>query len=312
MRLRELNHFINLFSNFWDQLEINYKDSNIPKNQTTQKMSTEDIYFDEIVENFIKLVQAVHEVGDSYQKAQLSRHKERLNQVISLIEPEKIEPEAKKAKIESEIEENDEKYESIFEKYDPQDPETYETAYKCKPNWQTILSKAPTLKKLNLEIDNQFFDSLDEDLKLPKLKYLSLYLETNDCASIFQDTYLPSLERLYIYTEGNLDDIGFFCEMFLENAPNLKSIQLEAKNPIKDQDTLSDFYDIVDTKGVFVCFGTIFDNDPIQRPFLEFMMGEEYNQDPQLFVKYGQMLRKFTKWCSKNPKFGKMDEQMYN
>ena len=53
--------------------------------------STTEIYFDEIVENFIKLVQAVHEVGDKVQKERLSEKRDELYQVMSLIEPEKNE-----------------------------------------------------------------------------------------------------------------------------------------------------------------------------------------------------------------------------
>ena len=51
--------------------------------------STTEIYFDEIVENFIKLVQAVHEVGDKVQMKRLTYKRDQLCQVISLIEPER-------------------------------------------------------------------------------------------------------------------------------------------------------------------------------------------------------------------------------
>ena len=72
--------------------------------------STTEIYFDEIVENFIKLVQAVHEVGDKVQKERLSEKRDELYQVMSLIEPEKNE-------LDSSEEENDEEYESRFKRY---------------------------------------------------------------------------------------------------------------------------------------------------------------------------------------------------
>ena len=51
--------------------------------------STTEIYFNEIIENFIKLVQAVNDVGDKVQKKRLSEKRDQLCQVISLIEPER-------------------------------------------------------------------------------------------------------------------------------------------------------------------------------------------------------------------------------
>ena len=80
-------------------------------NPNCQKMdSTTEIYFDEIVENFIKLVQAVHEVGDKVQKERLAEKRDELYQVMSLIEPEKNE-------LDSSEEESDEEYEPRFKWY---------------------------------------------------------------------------------------------------------------------------------------------------------------------------------------------------
>ena len=81
---------------------------------------TTEIYFDEIVENFIKLVQAVHEVGDKVQMEKLAEKRAKLYQVISLIEPKKIKPDTKKARFDSdEIEE----YDPFEVEYDENNPE---------------------------------------------------------------------------------------------------------------------------------------------------------------------------------------------
>ena len=88
-------------------------------NPNCQKMdSTTEIYFDEIVENFIKLVQAVHEVGDKVQMEKLAEKRAKLYQVISLIEPKKIKPDTKKARLDL-----DEEYDPFEVKYDENNPE---------------------------------------------------------------------------------------------------------------------------------------------------------------------------------------------
>ena len=92
-------------------------------NLNCQKMdSTTEIYFDEIVENFIKLVQAVHEVGDKVQKERLSEKRAELYQVMSLIEPEKNELDSSE---EENDDESDEEYEPRFQRYVHYAPETF-------------------------------------------------------------------------------------------------------------------------------------------------------------------------------------------
>ena len=70
--------------------------------------STTEIYFDEIVENFIKLVQAVHEVGDKVQMKRLTYKRDQLCQVISLIEPEEKNRRAKRSKFDPSEEKDEE------------------------------------------------------------------------------------------------------------------------------------------------------------------------------------------------------------
>ena len=79
---------------------------------------TTEIYFDEIVENFIKLVQAVHEVGDKVQMEKLAEKRAKLYQVISLIEPKKIKPDTKKARLDL-----DEEYDPFEVEYDENNSE---------------------------------------------------------------------------------------------------------------------------------------------------------------------------------------------
>ena len=81
---------------------------------------TTEIYFDEIVENFIKLVQAVHEVGDKVQMEKLAEKRAKLYQVISLIEPKKIKPDTKKARLDSD---ETEEYDPFEVKYDENNSE---------------------------------------------------------------------------------------------------------------------------------------------------------------------------------------------
>ena len=70
--------------------------------------STTEHYFDEIVDNFIQLVQAVHEVGDKVQMKRLTYKRDQLCQVISLIEPLEKNRRAKRSKVDPSEEKDEE------------------------------------------------------------------------------------------------------------------------------------------------------------------------------------------------------------
>ena len=280
--------------------------------------STTEHYFDEIVDNFIKLVQAVHEVGDKVQMKRLTYKRDQLCQVISLIEPLEKNHRAKRSKFDPSEEEDDtdnEEYEPWDKEYHPNDPEAFEGRYgldsKDPQTLKTIFSKEQTLKKLNLTMKYPLETS--KKLNFPKLKYLWISSVDTDCLEKFAQAKLPSLERLRIGTrsrKGDLEYLAQNCNQFLANAPNLKSIQLgdcDVEQPIS-KDALSNLYDIFAENGVLVYLGTVFDTSS-QDQLDKFIFHDRYDdRDPKVFVKYEQMLRKFISWCRKNEKYGDIND----
>ena len=279
-------------------------------NLKCQKMdSTTEIYFREIVENFIKLVQAVHEVGDKVQKKRLTEKRAELQQVISLIEPEGPEPEGKKAKLDSSDEKDDEShevYEDRWTKYHPNDPEAFQSNYHSTPkDLEIVLSKAKTLKKLIFTVHHSLPNSVKLDF--PRLKYLWLNFRNSESMEKFAQAKYPCLERLRIGTR-DLEFLAQNCDKFLANAPKLKSIQLHDEAIVLSEEALNNLYDIFAENGVLVYLGYVFDTSS-QAHLDKSIFHERYeDRDPKVFVKYEQELRKFISWCRKNEKYGDIND----